>query len=140
MAFGLDRGMPGSSLVGFLASASLLMLLGSSPVSSASPCRPRPSDGVFCATGEEIEAAVGIYGQDLSGVLSRVNDRFGQQSCNVLTAVYLRSSEIRSVLVPEGIVHVLKVRLVGFESGAAWRKMPTSMEQYVAVFEKTTLV
>jgi hypothetical protein len=133
--------MLGSIAVGFLASTTLLLSLGSIVI----PARleqPQPSIGygMFCDTGEEIEAAVGIYSHDIADVLSRVNERFGHESCNVLTAAYVRSEETRTVLVEEGIVHVIKVSLVGFRSGSDWRQMPVPREQYVAVFEKATRV
>ena len=110
-----------------------------SPV-QAEQAQPSIGYGMFCDTGEEIETAVGISSRDIGDVLSRVNSQFGEESCNVLTAIYFKSEEERTVLVPEGIVRVLKVKLVGFRSGPAWTQIPTPMEQYVAIFEKATRI
>ncbi len=134
--------MLGSYCVGFLASASL-MLLWSGPL--AFPARadhPQPSVGygMFCDTGEEIETAVGIYSHDIADVLSKVKNRFGNESCSILTGVYFKGDEARTVLVQEGLVHVVKVKLIGFQNGEAWRQLPRPMDQFVAVFEEATRV
>jgi hypothetical protein len=133
--------MLGSIAIGFLASTTLLLSLGSIVIPARlEQMQPSIGYGMFCDTGEEIEAAVGIYSHDIADVLLRVNARFGHESCNVLTAAYVRSEETRTVLVPEGIVHVIQVKLVGFQSSAGWRQMRAPMEQYAAIFEKATRV
>ena len=133
--------MLGSIGIGFMASTTLLLSLGSIVIPARlEQAQPSIGYGMFCDTGEEIEAAVGIYSHDISDVLLRVNARFGHESCNVLTAVYVRSEETRTVLVSEGIVHVIKVRLIGLRSDLGWRQMRAPVEQYVAIFEKATRV
>jgi hypothetical protein len=131
-----------SGCVGFLASASLISLwLGWTAIpASAERQPPLIGYGLFCGTGQEIEAAIGVRSRDIVEILTRVNDRFGHESCNVLTATFFRGDETRTVLIPEGVVHILKVRMVGFQNGDAWRQLAAPTDRYVAIFEKAERV
>jgi hypothetical protein len=93
-----------------------------------------------CDTAEEVEAVLDSRAGDIATRVSTVNDRFGKQSCNIVTAIFYRGNEAKTVLVPDGIVRIIKVDLVGYRAGGAWMRMATPMAQYVGVLEKATSV
>jgi hypothetical protein len=91
-----------------------------------------------CDTAEEVEAVLNATDSDLTARLIAVNDHFGQQSCNIVTAIFYRGDEAKTVLVPDGIVRIVKVSMVGYRSGDAWTRMTTPLPQYVGVLEEAT--
>jgi hypothetical protein len=93
-----------------------------------------------CDTAEEVEAVLNATDSDLSARLIAVNDHFGQQSCNIVTAIFYQGDEAKTVLVPDGIVRIVKVNMVGYRSGGAWARMTTPLSQYVGVLEQATSV
>jgi hypothetical protein len=93
-----------------------------------------------CDTAEEVEAVLNATDGDIAVRLAAVNDRFGKQSCNVVTAIFYRGDEAKTVLVPDGVVRIVKVDLVGYRSGDAWMRMSTPLPQYVGVLEEATSV
>lgn len=115
-----------------------LMLGWSAAQASADQQKPTIGRGMFCDTSAEVQAAVRIRDHDIENVLSKVNDRFGKESCNVLTGVYIEKDVSGAVLVPAGIVHITRVELIGFRHDGAWMVISHPMEQYIGIFEKTT--
>jgi hypothetical protein len=93
-----------------------------------------------CDTAEEVEAVLNATDADVSVRLTAVNDHFGRQSCNIVTAIFYRGDEAKTVLVPDGIVRIVKVNMVGYRSGDAWRRMTVPLAQYVGVLEQATSV
>jgi hypothetical protein len=117
-----------------------LMVGWSAVTAQADQERPTLGQGVFCDTVDEVQAAVRIPDVDVENVLSKVNDRFGKESCNVLTGVYIEKNISATVLVATGIVNVTRVELVGFRHDGSWMLMKHPMEQYIGVFERATRV
>ena len=60
-----------------------------------------------CDTAEEVEAVLNATDGDISVRLAAVNDRFGKQSCNVVTALFYRGDEAKTVLVRDGVRRVV---------------------------------
>ena len=125
-------------------SATALLWLGL----SGSPVEAQQADQVgltaghvlACDTAEEVEAVLNATDSDVSARLIAVNDHFGQQSCNIVTAIFYQGDEAKTVLVPDGIVRIVKVSMVGYRSGDAWARMTTPLAQYVGVLEQATTV
>jgi hypothetical protein len=93
-----------------------------------------------CDTVDEVEAVLNATDDDLSARLAAINARFGDQSCNIVTVIFYRGDEAKTVLVPDGIVRIVKVDVVGYRSGDAWMRMTKPLPQYVGVLEEATSV
>jgi hypothetical protein len=133
------------SRAGVLASSATALLwlnLSVSPVHAQQADQAGLTAGhvLACDTAEEVEAVLNAPDNDISVRLAAVNDHFGKQSCNVVTAIFYRGDEAKTVLVPDGIVRIVKVDLVGYRSGDAWMRMTTPLSQYVGVLEQATSV
>jgi hypothetical protein len=125
-------------------SATALLWLSFSvpPVQAAEADQAGLSAGhvLACDTADEVEAVLNATDSDIAVRLAAVNDRFGKLSCNVVTAIFYRGDEAKTVLVPDGIVRIVKVDLVGYRSGNAWMRVTTPLAQYVGVLEQATSV
>jgi hypothetical protein len=93
-----------------------------------------------CDTAEEVEAALNATESDLTARLAAINDRFGKQSCNIVNAIFYRGDDAKTVLVPDGIVRIVRVEMVGYRSGDAWTRMTIPLRLYVGVLEEATSV
>jgi hypothetical protein len=123
--------------IGATSAAVMGLMLGWNVVTAkADQEKPSIGLGMFCDTGEEISAAVGIHDQDIDKVLSNVNARFGKESCNLLMGVYVTKDVSNTLVVPTGVVQILRVDLIGFRHNGAWLVMSHPMEQYIGVFQK----
>jgi hypothetical protein len=91
--------------------------------------------GVICDTAEEVKAMVSPAESDMHKRLVNVNDHYGKEACNIVTVAYFRGDEESTMLIPDGIVHVVKVQVVGFKSGPMWLRMNAPMDQYTAILE-----
>jgi hypothetical protein len=127
---------------GILASSAfaLVWLASSAPGVHAEETQVTMGRVLFCDTAAQIEAVLSSDGSDISARLMTVNDRYGKESCNVVTAMFYLGDEAKTVLVPDGIVRITKVNMVGYRAGDAWMRMTKPVEQYIGVLEKATSV
>jgi hypothetical protein len=93
-----------------------------------------------CDTADEVEAVLNSAGDDLSARLVAINDRYGKESCNIVTAMFYRGEEAKTVLVPDGVVRIIKVDMIGYRAGDAWMRLEKPVAQYVGVLEEATRV
>ena len=133
------------SCAGVAASSAILLswlAFSASPVQASGSEQPGLSTGhvLACDTAEEVEAVLKASESDLTVRLAAINDRFGKQSCNIVTAIFYRGDEAKTVLVPDGVVRIVRVNMVGYRSGDAWLRMSTPLPQYVGVLEAATSV
>jgi hypothetical protein len=114
----------------------------------APPARAEPSDEaglttghvLACDTADEVEAVLNATQSDMLVRVAAINDRFGKQSCNIVTAIFYRGDEAKTVLVPDGVVRIVKVNMIGYRSGDAWLRMTIPLPLYVGVLEAATSV
>lgn len=120
------------------AAAAALAGLGAfdAPAARAEKSEYSVGRGIVCDTSEQIEAIVTPGKQDVGARMDAVNARYGAQACTVVTALFLREDEQKRVLVPDGIVRIVKVKVVGIRNGAAWVGVSEPMEQYVGIHEE----
>jgi hypothetical protein len=127
---------------GALASTALMSLsfAANTPVSKPDGSQLSSGHVLACDTPEEVEAVLNSAGDDMSARLVKINDRFGRESCNIVTAIFYRGDQAKTVLVPDGIVRIIKVSMVGYRDGDSWMRMSKPIAQYVGVLEKATNV
>jgi hypothetical protein len=113
----------------------LFWLAACTPPVQAQEAKLSIGHGVVCDTPEEVEAVVTPSLDDVTGRLESVNDRFGKESCNIVTAVFYKGDVAKSVLISEGIVHIVKVKVLGVQVADMWMQMGAPKEQYVGVLE-----
>ena len=118
----------------------LSLTLSYAPPIHANEAGPSTGDVLICDTPEEVEAFLKADSAALPARLAAVNSRFGPQSCNILTAIFYRGGEAKTVLAPEGIVRIIRVALIGYRAGDAWMRMAKPMERYVGALDETTSV
>jgi hypothetical protein len=122
------------------AAFALLCMTASAPPVRADEAGLTSGHVLACDTADEVEAVLKAGDLNLPASLASVNERFGSQSCNVVTAIFYRGDQDRTVLVPDGIVRIIKVDMVGYRSGNAWMRMTRPLSQYVGVLEDATRV
>jgi hypothetical protein len=93
-----------------------------------------------CNTPDEVEAFVASHSADAEARLVAVNGHFGEQSCNIVTVAFYRSDEVKVILVPDGVVRIIKVKVVGVETDDGWEMIDSPMPQFVGVLESATMV
>jgi hypothetical protein len=118
----------------------LLCMAASAPPVRADEAGLTTGHVLACDTADEVEAVLKAGDAGVPASLASVNERFGSQSCNVVTAIFYRGDEDRTVLIPDGIVRIIKVDMVGYRSGSAWMRMSRPLPQYVGVLEEATRV
>jgi hypothetical protein len=118
----------------------LLCMAASAPPVRAVEAGLTTGHVLACDTADEVEAVLKAGDAGVPASLASVNERFGSQSCNVVTAIFYRGDEDRTVLIPDGIVRIIKVDMVGYRSGSAWMRMSRPLPQYVGVLEEATRV
>jgi hypothetical protein len=130
------------SVCRILASSMLasLWLTSSAIAADAAPTALTAGHGVLCDTQEELAAFVSNNKDDAAAKLTAVNDKYGKESCTVLSALFYKGDEVSEVLAPEGIVHVFKVQIVEYRLGDDWVHLSKPMDQYVGVLERATTV
>jgi len=96
--------------------------------------------GVVCDTAEEVKAIIAPAGSGMQQRLLNINDHYGKEACNIVTVIFYRGDEEATILIPEGIVHVVKVQVIGVRSGPRWLHMKTPMDQYTAILEASLSV
>lgn len=96
--------------------------------------------GVVCDTAEEVKAVIAPPDSGVQQRLLNVNDRFGKDACTIVTVVFYKGDEDSTMLIPEGVVHVVKVQVIGVQYGSLWIHMKTPMDQYTAILEAAASV
>jgi hypothetical protein len=141
-AYEKERAMLNSSIGRILASSILasLWLTSSAIAANVAQTALTAGHGVLCDTQEELASFVSNNKDDAVARLTAVNDKFGKESCSVLSALFYKGDEVSKVLVPEGIVHVFKVQIVEYRVGDEWMHLSKPMDQYVGVLERATTV
>jgi len=91
---------------------------------------------LVCDTPQEVEAVLTSETTDMSARLVAINDRYGKESCSVLTVMFYQGDSAKTILAPAGLVHIVKVDIVGYRSGDSWLRLSRPMEQYAGVLEK----
>jgi hypothetical protein len=95
---------------------------------------------LVCDTPEEVEAVLASDVNDMAGTLAKVNDRFGKDACNVVTAIFYEREHAKTVLSQDGAVRIIKVDMISVQSGAAWTHMARPVPQYAGVLVDSTSV
>ena len=96
--------------------------------------------GLVCDTAEEVEAFVARPDEKIDAALARVNGRFGTGACSILTSVFRRCEQADTVMIPDGIVRITRIEIVGVADGAALVRLKQPRVQYTPIFEKADSV
>jgi hypothetical protein len=101
-----------------------------------------PSTGhvVACNTPDEVEAFLASHSPDAEARLVAVNGHFGKQSCNIVTVAFYKTVDVKVILVPDGVVRIIKAQVVGVETEDGWEMIDKPMPQFVGVLESATMV
>jgi ApbE superfamily uncharacterized protein (UPF0280 family) len=92
-----------------------------------------------CNTPDEVEAFVASHSTDAEARLVAVNSHFGKQSCNIVTVAFYKTDDVKVILVPDGVVRIVKLNVVGVETEDGWQTIEP-MPQFVGVLESATMV
>jgi hypothetical protein len=93
--------------------------------------------GLVCDTAEEVEAFVGANPDEkVDAALARVNDHFGKNACSILTSVFRKCEQANTMMIPDGVVRITRIEIVGVEDGAALVRLKEPRVQYTPFFEK----
>jgi hypothetical protein len=93
--------------------------------------------GLVCDTAEEVAAFVGAGADEkVDAALARVNGRFGTGACSILTSVFRQCEQANTVMIPDGIVRITRIEIVGVADGAAVVRLKQPRVQYTPIFEK----
>ena len=90
---------------------------------------------LVCDTPEEVSAVLASKEKDIAARLTSANAHYGKDSCNVVTLAFVRGEEATTVLVPDGVVRIVKVTVVGVRTGSAWVRVDKPMDQYAGILE-----
>jgi hypothetical protein len=93
---------------------------------------------LVCDTPEEVEAVLTSTGPDLAARVVKANDRFGGQACGVVTAIFYKGDETKTVMSEDGAVRIIQVDVIGFRAGDAWLRMAKPTSKYAGVLEAST--
>ncbi len=97
--------------------------------------------GLVCDTAEEVEAFVGAGANEkVDAALARVNGRFGMGACSILTSVFRRCEQADMVMIPDGVVRITRIEIIGVADGAALVRLKQPRVQYTPIFEKADSV
>jgi hypothetical protein len=134
-------GMSKLSRAGVLTSAAfaLVWLASSTPPVQAEETTGLAAGNVLvCDTSDEVEAVLTSKVGDMAARLNQANDRFGEEACSIVTAIFYRGDETKTVISEDGAVRIVKVDLIGFRSGDAWTRMSKPAAKYAGVLEDST--
>lgn len=119
--------------------AALVWLAASMPAAQAEETTGLAAGNVLvCDTPEQVEAVLTSQAGDMATRLTQANARFGAQACNVVTAIFYRGDEAKTVISADGAVRIVQVDLIGFRSGDAWLRMNSPAAKYAGVLEDST--
>ena len=97
--------------------------------------------GLVCDTAEEVQAFVAMNPNDnAEAALTAINSRFGQNACNIVTTVFRKGEQANTLTIPQGIVRIVKIEVVGVVDGSAVMHLATPKTQYAPIFEEATSV
>jgi len=97
--------------------------------------------GLVCDTAEEVAAFVGAGSDEkVDAALARVNGRFGTGACSILTSVFRQYEQANTVMIPDGIVRITRIEIVGVADGAAVVRLKQPRVQYTPIFEKAASI
>jgi hypothetical protein len=126
---------------GVLASSAfaLALLATSAPPALAEDTTDLAAGNVLvCDTPEEVEAVLTSGAHDMAARLVQANDRFGAEACSVVTAIFYKGDETKTVLSEDGAVRIIQVDLIGLRAGDAWLRMAKPAPKYAGVLEDST--
>jgi hypothetical protein len=96
---------------------------------------------VLCDSVEEVNAFVGgDPAEEITAALDRVNGAFGTNSCNVVTTLYKRDEVANTLLVRDGVIHVVKIKVLGVMNGPEFVRLTIPATLYAPLFEKADAV
>jgi hypothetical protein len=132
----------GRAAVGMLAAVALGFLWLSSFAASAEPSDALSiTSTLICDTPEEVSAYVRRDpNEEISAALARVNNRFGEEACNFVTTLFKKGEQADTVLIPEGIICITKIEILGAVANGSLMRLATPQTQYAPMFEKATSV
>jgi hypothetical protein len=93
-----------------------------------------------CDTAEEVEAVLLSQSKGITAQIMAVNTHYGTHSCNVATVAFVEGVQAKVILVPDGIVRIIKVDVVGIRTGERWASVTRPMSRYVGVLDDATTV
>jgi hypothetical protein len=121
--------------------ATIILSVGASNLAArAESAEPMIGHAIVCDTQDELEAVVKPSSDDVATRMKAINARFGPSACNDVVAIFVEGELADVMVVPDGVIKVLKVKIVAIEIGAAWLKAATPMDQFAAVHEPATNV
>jgi hypothetical protein len=97
-------------------------------------------DVLVCDTPQEVEAVATSSGPDLAARVGQANERFGGQACGIITAIFYKGDETKTVMSQDGAVRIIQVDLIGLRAGDAWLRMLKPASKYAGVLEASTEV
>jgi hypothetical protein len=95
---------------------------------------------LICDTPQELEAFLNKRDGDVAARVVAVNSFYGTESCTVVTVAFVKQFEAKVVLVPNGIVRIIKVNVVGIETQGGWTRFNKPLSRYLGVLEDATMV
>jgi hypothetical protein len=123
------------------APVALVLSLAAFAAPAQSPSDLAAGHGLVCDTAEEVEAFVGAGADEkVDAALARVNGRFGTGACSILTSVFRRCEQADTVMIPDGIVRITRIEIVGVADGSALVRLKEPKVQYTPIFEKAESV
>ena len=93
---------------------------------------------LVCDTPQEVEAVLTSTGADLAARIGQANQRFGADACGVVTAIFYKGDETKTVVSQDGAVRIIQVDLIGLRAGDAWLRMLKPASKYAGVLENST--
>jgi hypothetical protein len=95
--------------------------------------------GLVCDTPEEVQAFVGLNPDEKADdALASINGRFGTNACSILTTVFRKGAETNTLAIPQGIVRIVQVEIVGVVDGPAIMQLKNPRTQFAPIFEEAT--
>jgi hypothetical protein len=85
--------------------------------------------GFICNTEEQIVAVATPDESKISENVTKVNARFGKDSCTFATALFLKGDE-KERLTGSGRIHIAKIKLIGYLQGSELQQLPQPTDQY----------
>jgi hypothetical protein len=95
---------------------------------------------IACDTPQQVESFLGNYDGDVGARLVAVNAQFGKQSCEIVTIAFVKVTEAKVVLVSNGIVRIIEVKIVGMETPGGWTSVLKPLPKYIGVLESAMMV
>jgi hypothetical protein len=120
------------------AGAFALALAAAVPVQAEETSGLVAGNVLVCDTAEEVEAVLTSRSGDMNARLIQANDHYGSSACTVVTAIFYRGDEAKTVISEDGAVRIVQVDLVGLRTGDTWLRMNKPAAKYAGVLEDST--